>query len=222
MKGMSLSVTSHEGTAAVAARLWWKRPLDLVLAIPMTLVSLPLILALALAVRIDSSGPAFFRQDRVGRYGARFRIWKLRSMVHNADSTHHSATVDKWFTQSERDVYKSLDDPRITRLGRFLRHTNLDELPQLFNVLCGHMSLVGPRPAIEFELQYYQPGDHDRQLVRPGITGVWQISDREHIPAREMMRMDIDYVHGVSPLRDLRILAQTALLVLRKLAHASL
>jgi lipopolysaccharide/colanic/teichoic acid biosynthesis glycosyltransferase len=197
---------------------WWKRPLDLAIGLPLTVLALPIIAVLAVAVCLDSRGPAFFVQERVGRDGERFRLWKLRSMYHQtSDGTHREAAA-VWFEASAADnCYKSLADSRITRVGRFLRRTNLDELPQLFNVVRGDMSLVGPRPAIPYELDYYLPHYFERQRVRPGITGLWQISDRMHLSAAEMMALDAEYVRLASPWLDLRIVARTALMALSAL-----
>lgn len=192
----------------------WKRAFDLAVTLPLMLVALPLIAVLAICVRLDSPGPAFFLQERVGMHGSRFRMWKLRSMRTNASQEAHVRAAEAWFTDPSLKQYKSLEDPRITRLGRFLRRSNLDELPQLFNVLKGEMSLVGPRPAIPYELKFYRPEDFERQRVRPGITGVWQLSDRERISANQMMELDALYVRAQSPWLDLRILLGTVMLVL--------
>jgi lipopolysaccharide/colanic/teichoic acid biosynthesis glycosyltransferase len=189
---------------------WWKRGLDLVIASVAALVSLPLIACLALIVRLDSSGPVFFRQERIGRDGAPFRMWKFRSMYHNSDDRRHRADASAWFAaQPKSGSYKTLSDPRITRAGRFLRKTSLDELPQLFNVLRGEMSLVGPRPGIAYELDHYLPWYFERQRVRPGITGLWQVSGREKVSANAMMTLDVRYVRQRTPWLDLKILLFT-------------
>lgn len=204
---------------AAVPSTWWKRAFDLAVTLPLMVVALPLILVLAVWVRFDSPGPAFFLQERVGVGGSRFRMWKLRSMRTNASQEAHVKAAEAWFTDPTLARYKSLEDPRITRLGRFLRRSNLDELPQLFNVLKGEMSLVGPRPAIPYELKFYRPEDFERQLVRPGITGVWQLSDRERITANQMMELDAQYVRSQSPWLDTKILLSTALLVVRILSR---
>jgi lipopolysaccharide/colanic/teichoic acid biosynthesis glycosyltransferase len=204
---------------APARSLRWKRPFDLALAIPLTLLALPLIVLLAVLVRLDSRGPAFYVQERVGIRGTRFKMWKLRSMRRNVSQLAHLRAAEAWFTDPEKKQYKTLADPRITRVGRFLRRTNLDEVPQLFNVLKGDMSLVGPRPAIAYELQFYRSEDFERQLVRPGITGIWQLSDRERITAGRMMELDAEYLRTQSPWVDLKILFSTAMLVLTVLVR---
>jgi lipopolysaccharide/colanic/teichoic acid biosynthesis glycosyltransferase len=136
------------------AALWWKRPLDLVLGAIALLAALPLVLGLALAVGLESEGPAFFSQERVGLHGRRFRMWKLRTMRLGYDEAPHQRVAAEWFAgrPADGDRYKTLADARITRVGGLLRRTSLDELPQLLNVLLGDMSLVGPRPAIPYEL----------------------------------------------------------------------
>jgi lipopolysaccharide/colanic/teichoic acid biosynthesis glycosyltransferase len=196
--------------SAAPIEAWWKRGLDLVIASVAVLVSLPVIACLALIVRLDSSGPVFFRQERIGRGGEPFRMWKFRSMYHNSDDRRHRADASAWFAaQPKSGTYKTLSDPRITRAGRFLRKTSLDELPQLFNVLRGEMSLVGPRPGIGYELDHYLPWYFERQRVKPGITGLWQVSGREKVSANAMMTLDVRYVRQGSPWLDLKILLVT-------------
>lgn len=190
--------------------LWWKRPIDAVLAAALLLAALPLIGCLALAIVLDSPGPALLRQSRVGRAGAPFEMWKLRTMHADCDQTAHQRVAADWFAgQARGGRYKSLADPRITRVGRLLRRTNVDELPQLFNVLRGEMSLVGPRPALSYELEHYQPAYFARLAVPPGVTGLWQVTRRDRLSAGEMMDLDLRYVRELSPWLDLKILART-------------
>jgi lipopolysaccharide/colanic/teichoic acid biosynthesis glycosyltransferase len=203
--------TSYTGPRSSPASLWWKRPFDLVLCLPLLLVCLPLIGLLGLLVRVDSPGPAFYRQERVGRNGSRFRIWKLRTMFTGAADDRHRQAAANWFAgQPAGERYKTLADPRITRAGRWIRRLDLDELPQLFNVVCGEMSLVGPRPAIPYELDLYEPSFMDRLVVPPGITGLWQVTRRDRLSAPEMMALDLRYVREASPGLDLKTLALTA------------
>jgi lipopolysaccharide/colanic/teichoic acid biosynthesis glycosyltransferase len=188
----------------------WTRPFDLILGAVATIALLPLIAFLAAMVRLDSRGPAFFRQERVGRDGVPFRMWKFRSMFHNSDDQRHRAAASAWFAaQPKGGAYKTLADPRITRVGRFLRRTSLDEVPQLFNVLAGEMSLVGPRPGIAYELEHYLPWYFERQRVKPGMTGLWQVSGRERVSAEAMMTLDVRYVRERTPWFDLKILILT-------------
>lgn len=182
-----------------------KRSLDLVIAVPLLLLLLPLLFALAIAVRFDSKGPVFFRQVRVGRSGRRFRICKFRTMVQNA------AALDSELRElSSHPAWLLLeDDPRVTRVGRLLRRASLDELPQLWNVIRGEMSLVGPRPM--------PPGVDERILgwgrrrldLTPGITGLWQVLGRTSLPFEEMVKLDYLYVTNWSLWQDLRLLIHT-------------
>lgn len=188
----------------------WTRPLDLVAGTAVTLLFLPLIAFVALVVRLDSVGPVFFRQERLGRDGRPFLMWKFRSMYHRSDDQRHRADASAWFAaQPNGGGYKSLTDPRITRVGRFLRRTSLDEVPQLFNVLRGEMSLVGPRPGIAYELEHYQPWYFERQRVKPGMTGLWQVSGRDRVSAKEMMTLDVRYVRERTFQLDIQIMLLT-------------
>jgi lipopolysaccharide/colanic/teichoic acid biosynthesis glycosyltransferase len=188
----------------------WKRPLDVLVGTGATVALLPVFALLALLIRLDSPGPVFFRQSRVGQDGAPFRMWKFRSMYHDSADVEHRAAAAAWFAaQPTNGQYKSLSDPRITRVGRFIRRTSLDELPQLFNVLRGEMSLVGPRPAIDYELEHYLPSYFERQRVKPGMTGLWQVSGRESVAAKDMMALDIRYVRECTLLLDFKILFWT-------------
>jgi lipopolysaccharide/colanic/teichoic acid biosynthesis glycosyltransferase len=195
-----------------AARLEcrWKRPLDLALGIAAVLALSPLLACLGFIVRLESGGPVFFRQERIGQNGRSFRIWKFRSMHRDSDDHQHRVAASAWFAaQPTNGGYKSGADPRITRVGGFLRKTSLDELPQLFNVLSGEMSLVGPRPGIAYELDHYLPWYFERQVVKPGMTGLWQVSGRDRLSADEMMRLDVRYVRERTLWLDLKILTMT-------------
>jgi lipopolysaccharide/colanic/teichoic acid biosynthesis glycosyltransferase len=185
-----------------------KRAMDLALSLGAMPIAGPLLLVSAVAIKLDSPGPVLFVQDRIGRHGQLFRMYKLRTMVANAEELKASVL-------DERTVhFKTLDDPRITRIGRILRRTSLDELPQLFNVIRGDMSLVGPRPT-SVNLVTYEPWHEARLAVRPGLTGVWQIHGRNRTTFDERVRMDLDYIENLSLLHDLKLLAQTAGVVLR-------
>jgi exopolysaccharide biosynthesis polyprenyl glycosylphosphotransferase len=166
----------------------------------------PIMALVALAVRLDSKGPVFYGQTRVGRGNRPFRIWKFRSMVTNAEEL-----VAELADQNEADgpLFKMANDPRITRVGRFLRKTSLDELPQLWNVLRNEMSLVGPRPGLPSEAVHWDAEVRERLRVKPGITGMWQVSGRSDSSFDEYARLDLYYVHNWSLLVDLGILART-------------
>ena len=188
----------------------YKRPFDLLIGAGATLALLPIIGLLALIIRLDSPGPVFFRQERVGLDGTTFRMWKFRSMHNNSGDGVHREAAAAWFeARPTNGQYKSLSDPRITRVGKFIRRTSLDELPQLFNVLSGDMSLVGPRPAIAYELAHYAPSYFERQSVKPGMTGLWQVSGRESVSAADMMALDVRYVREHTVWLDFRILVHT-------------
>lgn len=201
---------------AVARRL-----LDLLVAGTMIVLLSPLLIAVAIAIRLDSRGPALFRQRRVG-YGEReFTIFKFRSMRCDADPGGHRDYVTalikgKAANGGRKNLYKLAVDDRITPIGRWIRRWSLDELPQLFNVISGDMSLVGPRPAIPYEVAEYPSWYLDRFAVKPGLTGLWQVSGRNERTYEEMVRLDIEYAERRSLLLDLSILARTPFTVLAR------
>lgn len=196
----------------LAASYTAKRLLDRVVALLALVALAPLLALLALAVRLDSEGPAFYRHTRVGKDDTRFTMWKLRTMTPGAASTR-TALVD--VNQAAGPLFKIHDDPRVTRLGRWLRRTSLDELPQLLNVALGQMSLVGPRPALPAEVTHYDADVRHRLAVHPGMTGLWQVSGRSDLSWEESVRLDLRYVDDWSLLLDLRILARTVAAVWR-------
>jgi exopolysaccharide biosynthesis polyprenyl glycosylphosphotransferase len=184
----------------------WKRCFDVTLTCAILVAVWPLLLVIAVAVRLSSPGPVFFVQTRIGLGGEPFRMIKFRSMY--ADAERRRAEVAA-LSDREGICLKVRNDPRITPVGRFLRRTSLDELPQLFNVLSGDMSLVGPRPALPEEVAVYPPEAHRRHAVRPGITGLWQVSGRADIGFAEMIELDLDYARRTSIPLDLSILLRT-------------
>jgi lipopolysaccharide/colanic/teichoic acid biosynthesis glycosyltransferase len=203
-----------------------KRFLDLALALCAVILLLPLLLLIGLLIKLDSSGPIFFTHERVGAKRARvrgeaiwaienFRMHKFRSMVQNADSGAHEAYIRDFVQgrvqpdKAKGGKFKLTNDPRVTRVGRILRRTSLDELPQLFNVVKGQMSLVGPRPVPPYEVACYRPGDHKRLTATPGITGLWQVHGRCQVSFEEMIHMDLEYIQKASLWIDLRILFLT-------------
>lgn len=195
-----------------------KRAADLIIGTAVLLLSLPLMAIIATLVKATSPGPVLFRQQRVGQYGRRFTFLKFRSMVAANDPDVHRAYVARLISgeaEASSRVFKITNDSRVTPLGRFLRKTSLDELPQLFNVLAGDMSLVGPRPPIPYEVECYQPWHRRRLLeVKPGITGLWQVSGRSKVGFDDMVRMDLQYARNWSIWLDLKILLQTPRVVL--------
>lgn len=171
----------------------------------------PVLLLLMLAVRLDSRGPAVFRQQRVGRDGSLFTMYKLRTMTTDAEA-RRDALVG--CNEADGALFKIRCDPRVTRLGGFLRRYSLDELPQLVNVARGHMALIGPRPALPAEVAQYDLDARRRLAVKPGLTGLWQVSGRSDLPWAEALRLDLDYVDNWSPGMDVTILRRTARAVL--------
>ncbi len=195
-------------------RLILKTALDFVGAATLVLVFSPVLLFVAIAIKISDRGPVFYRQERVGLAGEKFRVWKFRSMTHGADK---KIDQEKATANQQNDIfYKSASDSRITPVGRFLRRTSIDELPQLFNVLSGQMSIVGPRPLVPGEGAEVGHFLERRMLVRPGITGLWQVSGRSDVSPEERIRLDFYYVENWSVASDLVIMARTVRTVLSR------
>jgi lipopolysaccharide/colanic/teichoic acid biosynthesis glycosyltransferase len=165
----------------------------------------------AVAIKLDTSGPVFFRQARLGRSLSEFTVLKFRTMKFDSSPEIHRAYIAKLAAgkADEDDLKKLTNDPRVTPVGAFLRRTSLDELPQLVNVLLGHMSLVGPRPALEYELEHYADRHFERFAVKPGITGLWQVSGRNRVGFKEMLELDVRYARTSGLLLDLKILLKT-------------
>ncbi len=187
-----------------------KRAMDLALILLFSPLLVPILALCALMVRLSSAGPVFYSQERIGRGGRRFRAWKFRSMVLDADKvlTHHLAAKPELKAEWDRD-HKLKNDPRITRAGKWLRKSSLDELPQIWNVFVGEMSLVGPRPIVEKEIKKYGRVFEMYQLVKPGITGLWQVSGRNNTTYDERLNFDRYYVQNWSCLLDIFILMRT-------------
>lgn len=194
-----------------------KRLFDLGATIVGGFVILPILLLLGLAIRLDSAGPILYSQERIGRKGHRFRIWKFRSMVVDADDALARHLAEHPELRAEWEVaHKLMDDPRVTRVGAFLRKTSLDELPQLLNVLRGEMSLVGPRPIVEAEIEKYADRYDFYTLVRPGMTGYWQVSGRSAMSYAGRVELDEYYSRNWSLWFDLIILCATGRVVLKR------
>jgi lipopolysaccharide/colanic/teichoic acid biosynthesis glycosyltransferase len=197
-----------------------RRGADVLLSSALLIVLAPVLLLVSLAIRLDTKGPVLFRQERVGRGRRGFTVLKFRSMKAAADCAPHREYVRELIArgndgQSESGLYKLAVDDRVTRVGRFLRKTSLDELPQLLNVLRGQMSLVGPRPVIPYEVEQYPDWYLRRFAVRPGMTGLWQVSGRNERTYEEMVGLDIEYVERQSLALDGKILFKTIWVVLR-------
>ncbi len=188
-----------------------KRVLDVVGALVCLLLSLPVLCVAALAIKLDSRGSVLFKSERCGLRGRRFTFYKLRTMHDGAHAARHQLMH---LNEMDGPVFKLAKDPRITRVGRFLRRSSLDELPQLWNVLRGDMSLVGPRPPIPEEVAQYTGAELQRLAVKPGLTCLWQISGRSTLGFDEWMRLDIEYIERRSAWLDLKILVWTVPAVL--------
>ena len=197
-----------------------KRTLDVIVASILLLALSPLLAVAALAVRLTSRGAILIRQTRVGMDGRPFTFLKFRSMYVNSDAAEHEEYVASLIrgeggASEDKEMFKITDDPRITRVGKVLRRYSIDELPQLWNVLRGDMSLVGPRPSLPFEVSLYEDWHRMRLEVRPGMTGLWQVKGRSRLDFQEMVRLDIQYAARWSPLLDLMIILRTIPAVLR-------
>lgn len=198
-----------------------KRGIDIFLAVSILVIGAPVWIALGLAVRMTSPGPAIFHRTAVGRGGKPYQIYKFRTMEHEATDKRHLDWLREYVLADRpfgllhgRPIYKVFDDPRVTRLGAFLRRTSLDEVPQFLNVLKGEMSVVGPRPPIPDEFDLYNPFQRRRLAVRPGITGLYQVSARGAAPFSEVLAIDLDYIRRRSLRFDLKIMAMTPLIML--------
>jgi exopolysaccharide biosynthesis polyprenyl glycosylphosphotransferase len=208
-----LNFLGFSQSARRAAQLATKQVIDLVLAVPLVLLLLPLFVGLAVAIRVLDGRPVIFSQVRVGLHGRRFKMWKFRTMVEDAETLKPQLAA---LNEVDGPAFKVTRDPRMTRLGAFLRRMSLDELPQLFNVLEGSMSLVGPRPLPESEQQRIRGAQRRRLSMKPGITGLWQVSGRSDVSFPDWMRMDQEYVDRWSLRLDLRLLLATLPAVLRR------
>jgi exopolysaccharide biosynthesis polyprenyl glycosylphosphotransferase len=190
-----------------------KRAFDVIGAAFALIVTVPLMAVMAVLVRLESPGPILYRSQRIGRGGRVFTFYKLRSMV---DGAHAKRGDLAHLNECDGPVFKISNDPRVTRIGRWLRRTSIDEIPQFINVLKGEMSLVGPRPPIPEEVARYEPWQLRRLSVRPGLTCLWQISGRSRIGFEEWMRLDLQYIRNLSLWMDLKILLRTIPAVLSR------
>jgi len=200
----------HKGPRRLIRYRIIKRSLDVFLVLLFLPILLPLILVIGAAIRLGSPGPIFFSHRRISRHGAFFSMWKFRTMITNSQQIlddyleAHPEARAEW-----HKTHKLKNDPRVTPIGNFLRRTSLDELPQLWNVLTGSMSLVGPRPIVAAEVEKYGPYFADYCLVKPGVTGLWQISGRSRTTYSERVQLDRSYAHNWSLFGDIRILSKT-------------
>ncbi len=201
-----LAGRSFIGFAPVARVSWLKRASDLALGSLALLALAPLLGVIAVAIKLDSPGPVLYRQQRVGKDGRRFWMFKFRSMRPDAERLLDALRAKN---EATGPLFKMRADPRVTRVGRLLRRLSLDELPQLFNVLRGEMSLIGPRPPLPAEVEQYEDWQHGRLRVVPGMTGLWQVSGRSEVSFHDMVRLDLHYIRNWSLALDVEILLRT-------------
>lgn len=205
-------VLSFLNTPGNYLALKMKSILDIVLTIIILILVSPVMIVISMLIKLEDGGPIFFKQVRVGRHGRLFNCLKFRTMVVNAEEMKEQLLA---LNEQDGPVFKIKNDPRITRIGRFLRKTSLDELPQFINVLLGDMSIVGPRPPIPSEVKQYERNLIRRLSVNPGITCIWQVSGRNNVPFERWMQMDMEYIDNWSLLLDLKIILKTVKVVIR-------
>jgi exopolysaccharide biosynthesis polyprenyl glycosylphosphotransferase len=214
----NLHRTQRSSKTSLRLSQFRKRTFDLVVSTMALVVLSPVLILIALLIGFDSEGPIIFRQERLGQSGTPFLIWKFRTMVVDAEA--QLAALEAHNESSDGVLFKMKADPRVTRIGHFLRKTSLDELPQLFNVLLGQMSLVGPRPLQLRDCRKAQERNSSlflqRMAVPPGITGVWQVNGRSDTTFEEMLRLDLEYIDTWSFQSDLHILWRTLIVVLKR------
>ena len=189
-----------------------KRVFDFVCSLVAIIVLSPLMLAVGIAIKIEDGDPVIFTQTRIGKDGKPFKMYKFRSMWKNAEK-YQSKLEDQ--NEADGPVFKIEDDPRITKVGKFIRRYSIDELAQLFNIIKGDMSIVGPRPALENEVECYSPYERQRLSVKPGLTCYWQCSGRSNIGFDEWMELDMKYINERSALTDLKLILKTIPAVLK-------
>lgn len=229
----SNSTTRGERRLESRGRAVVKRTVDLSAGLVLIVLLLPIMLLIALAVKLDSRGPVLFRQRRLGLGMEPFVVLKFRTMQADSSPELHQRYIEKLVDAKTNgngagqhngngsngngngDLKKLTADPRVTKVGKFLRRTSLDELPQFFNVVGGSMSLIGPRPALDYELEHYRQLHYRRFEVRPGITGLWQVSGRNRLDFHEMLDLDVEYSEDQTLATDLRILIRTPMAALR-------
>jgi len=207
LKGSRMQVKRLLWRSVIGGAYLVKRLIDIVASILLLILLMPLFVVIMILIYQSSPGPVFYKQTRVGRWGKLFTLWKFRSMYPDAD-----ARLKEMMAQNEMSggvIFKMKNDPRIIPVGRFIRKASIDELPQLWNVLKGDMSLVGPRPALPSEVNQYSLQDRQRLEVIPGITCIWQVSGRSDIPFPQQVQLDVQYIQSQSVWLDIKLLLQT-------------
>ncbi|HEY40933.1 MAG TPA: sugar transferase [Dehalococcoidia bacterium] len=201
----------------------WKGGIDRLLAFLVLMVLSPVMVLIAFGIRLDSPGSPLLRQERIGKDGRKFVLYKFRSMYINHDDTKYKLYLQDYIqrnasgqlSENGEDIYELIKDPRVTRFGGLLRKTNLDELPQFINILKGDMSLVGPRPDIPFAVSMYQDRHWKRFQATPGLTGLWQVTERKKVTFEEMVHLDLEYIKKQSLLLDIKIMLLTVRTILK-------
>jgi lipopolysaccharide/colanic/teichoic acid biosynthesis glycosyltransferase len=187
--------------------LFAKRVTDIVGSLAALLILSPVILVVAVLTKLSDGGPVFYPHTRVGKWGREFKCFKFRTMV--VDAEHIKAEMAHLNTHDDHRTFKVPDDPRVTRIGRWLRRASIDEVPQLYNVLRGDMSLVGPRPPVPSEVEFYDLDDMQRLMVKPGLTCIWQVSGRSRLPFPKQLELDLIYIEQRSYLLDMKLMLKT-------------
>jgi len=197
---------------------FFKRVIDIFFSLFVIVFGIPFYLLIAVMIKLSSPGPVLFVQERIGQHGKKFRFYKFRTMTQDNDDEAHRNFTENFIKgklmennccQGHRPMFKISKDPRVTSVGRFLRKTSLDELPQFLNILKGEMSIVGPRPPLPYELKHYKEWHKKRLLAKPGLTGFWQVNGRSTVPFDEMVMLDLYYYENWSLLLDLKIILRT-------------
>lgn len=202
-ESLSNEITYEENKSAYT---FLKRCLDIIVSLITVILLMPVLIITAIAIKVDSKGKVIFVQQRVGYNGKKFKMYKFRSMVSNAEELK-AGLLDK--NEMSGPMFKMKDDPRITKVGKFIRKTSIDELPQILNVLKGDMSFVGPRPSLPSEVENFEPWMMERLSVKPGLTCYWQVSGRNDIDFEDWMKLDIKYVKERNLLVDAKLLLKT-------------
>ncbi|ENZ7231809.1 sugar transferase [Enterococcus faecium] len=203
----------RENSNSLKKYFFLKRGIDIIGSLIGLILLMPIFIGVAAILKIEEfEGDIFFSQVRIGKNGEKFIMYKFRSMYMNAEEQLEELLK---LNDISGAMFKMKEDPRITRVGKFIRRTSIDELPQLWNVLKGNMSLVGPRPAIPREVKVYTPYDRQRLIVKPGCTGLWQISGRNNLSFNEMVRLDLEYIQHPSIARDINIIFKTIILMVK-------
>ncbi|EGP5602594.1 sugar transferase [Enterococcus faecium] len=209
----SIDMKYRENSNSLKKYFFLKRGIDIIGSLIGLILLMPIFIGVAAILKIEEfEGDIFFSQVRIGKNGEKFIMYKFRSMYMNAEEQLEELLK---LNDISGAMFKMKEDPRITRVGKFIRRTSIDELPQLWNVLKGNMSLVGPRPAIPREVKVYTPYDRQRLIVKPGCTGLWQISGRNNLSFNEMVRLDLEYIQHPSIARDINIIFKTIILMVK-------